>query len=175
MAKNALGMGREVVEGEVAFALRRAAVADRQQAGEPLIGFKVGGIGEQRIAVARLEMGADQQFETLFPGGRKFLVIFLDRRIGPHDAGQGVAVDDADGGMAELERLQRQLARMRAAAQEAVVGRDLQLGVHGQAAASSWMRASGTLRMVTPSAFNARRKVSSELTRVAEAASAQAA
>ena len=30
-----------------------------------------------------------------------------------------------------FERLQRQLARMRAAAQEAVVGRDLQLGVHG--------------------------------------------
>src|SRR5258708_38169369 len=168
-------MGREVVEGELAFALRRPAVADRQQAGEPLIGVEVGGIGEQRIAVARLETGADQQLETLFPRGRKLLVIFLDRRIGPHDASQGVAVGGADGGMAELERLQRQLARMRAAAQEAVVGRDLQLGVHGYAAASSWMRASGTPRMATPSVFNACRKVASAVTSVADAASAQAA
>src|SRR5258708_13764761 len=168
-------MGREVVEGELAFALRRPAVADRQQAGEPLIGVEVGGVGEERIAVGGLETGADQQLETLFPGGRKLLVIFLDRRIGPHDAGQGVAVGDADGGMAELQRLQGQLAWMRAAAQEAVVGRDLQLGVRGQAAASSWMRARGTLRMATPSARSARRKVSSVLTRVADAASAQAA
>ena len=62
--QDALGMGCEVVEGEVALALRRPAVADRQQAGEPLVGVEVGGIGEQRIAVARLEMGADQQLET---------------------------------------------------------------------------------------------------------------
>src|SRR5258708_22134915 len=168
-------MGSEVVEGELAFALRRPAVAHRQQAGEPLTSFEVGGIGEQRIAIARLEPGADQQLELFFRRGWMLLVVLLDRCIGPHDAGQGVAVGDADGGVAELERLQRQLARMRAAAQEAVVGRDLQLGVHDQAAASSWMRANGTLRMATPSARSASRKVSSVLTRVADAASAQAA
>ena len=59
----------EVVEGEIALALGRPAVADRQQAGEPLVGFEVGGIGEQRIAVARLETGADQQLELLFAAG----------------------------------------------------------------------------------------------------------
>ena len=128
--QDAFGMGREVVEGEVALPLRRPAVADRQQAGEPFVGFEIGGIGEQRIAVARLEAGADQQLESLFVRDRKFFVVFLDRRIGPHHAGQGVAVGDADGGVAEADRLQRQLARVRAAAQEAVVGRDLQLGVH---------------------------------------------
>src|SRR6266851_4612412 len=170
-------MGSEVVEGELAFALRCPAVAHRQQAGEPLISFEVGGIGEQRIAIARFEAGADQQFQALFFRDRvwKLFIVLLDSRKGPHDTGQGVAVGNADGGVTELDRLQRQLARMRAAAQEAVVGRDLQLGVHGQAAASSWMRASGTLRMATPSARSARRKVSSVLTRVADAASAQAA
>ena len=66
--QDALGMGREIVEGEVALALRRPAVADRQQARQPLVGFEVGGIGEQRIAVARLEAGADQQLDLFFSG-----------------------------------------------------------------------------------------------------------
>ncbi len=174
--QDAFGMGGEIVEGEVAGALGGAAVADRQQARQPLVGVEVGGIGEQRIAVARLETGADQELDLLFRRRRMLLVIFLDRRIGPHHAGQRVAVGDADGAVAEVERLQRELARMRAAAQEAVVGGDLQLGVHGPAqAASSWMRASDTPRMTMPSILSACRKVSSLLTRVADAASAQAA
>ena len=128
--QNALGVGCEIVEGEVALALGGAAVADRQQARQPLVGVEVGGIGEQGIAVARLEAGADQELGLLLRRRRMLLVIFLQRCIGPHHAGQRVAVGDADGGMAELDRLQRQLTRMRAAAQEAVVGRDLQLGIH---------------------------------------------
>jgi len=129
--QDALGMGCQVVEGEIALALRRPAIAGGQQARQSLVGFEVGGIGEQRIAVARLEAGADQQLDLLVRRCRMLLVIFLDRRIGPHHTGQRVAVGDADGGVAEVERLQHELARMRAAAQEAVVGRDLQLGVHG--------------------------------------------
>ena len=66
--QNVLGMGREVLEGEVALALRRPAIADRQQARQPLVALEVHRIGEQRIAVAGLEPGADQQLEPLFPG-----------------------------------------------------------------------------------------------------------
>src|SRR5262249_62051524 len=84
----------------------------------------------QRITVARLQPAADQEFYLSLWRGRDFLVILLDLRIGAHHARERVAVGDADGAVAEVDRLQHQLARMRAAAQEAVVGRDLPLGIH---------------------------------------------
>ena len=126
--ENAVGMGREIVEGEVALALFGATVAQRQEAGEPFVGGKVGWIGEQRIAVARLKAAAHQQFDAV---GILF-ALPTRRRKGPHDARQGVTVGDADGGVTEFDRPLHQFVRMRAAAQEAVVGRDLELGVvHG--------------------------------------------
>ena len=129
----ALGELREIIEGEIALALGGAAIARRQQARQPLVAVEVHRIGDQRIAVASLEPCTDQKLDPAFLGDRGVLVEFLDRRIGAHDARQRVAVGDADGVVAKLDRAPDELARMRAAAQEAVVGRDLEFGVvHAQ-------------------------------------------
>ena len=61
---------------------------------------------------------------------------FFSTLMAAHDAGQGVSVCDADGRQAEQLRLRDQLLGMRSAAQEGVVGRDLQLGVFRHVASS---------------------------------------
>ena len=123
-----LGMGGEIDEVDVALAFFGAPVAQGQQAAEALVGVEVGRIGEQRVAVARFEPAADQQFYPV-----DIAIVFVAcRRESAHDAGQGVAIGDADGGVAEFDRPLHEFLRMRAAAQEAVVGGDLEFGiVHG--------------------------------------------
>ncbi len=124
-------MSGEILEADVALAFLRAPVAQGQQAGQALVGLEIGRIDEQGAAVACLEAAADQQPD---PVARRILRVFLVARgrERAHHPRQRVAVGDADGGMAEFDRPLDQLLGMRAAAQEAVIGRDLQLGVvHG--------------------------------------------
>ena len=74
----------------------RAQLADGQAAGKPAIGFAVLRIGQDvRRAVAEHQPRADQQ---AWAASAQLLPGF----IGAHHAGQGVAVGDADGGMAQL-------------------------------------------------------------------------
>jgi hypothetical protein len=57
-------------------------------------------------------------------------------RVGPHDAGEGVAVGDADGGEAEFGRARNVFLRVGGAAPEGEVRGDGELGKrdHGRAA-----------------------------------------
>ena len=97
-----------------AVAFFGAAVADGEQAAEAAVGGAVGRVGEDvGRAVAEDEAGADVDREVQLFGLRE----------GADDAGDRVAVGDADGGVAERVRLLHQLARMRAAAQEGEVRR----------------------------------------------------
>ncbi len=109
-----------------AFALRRAAAAEAQQAREPSVGGAVDGEAEQAVAAGKIEPRADDELDAGF--------LRLDMRA--DHAGQRVAVGDGDGLQAERRRLEHQLLRVRAAAQEAEIGRDLKLGVIGHAAIS---------------------------------------
>ena len=101
-----LGMGRhhhqqqallpfeKIVESDMAFAFRGAQFSGAQQPAEAAIGGPVRGIGEDiGRAIDEDKACANQQ-----PG----LIFFdhLQRRIGAHDAGQRVAVGNADGGIA---------------------------------------------------------------------------
>jgi hypothetical protein len=114
------------------------AIALAQEPRQPLVTLHIHRIGEQRIAIERFQSRADDQLDPLFDRYRRqaflffLFVILVHRRIGAHDTGQRIAVGDADRVMAERDRLLDQLARMRAATQEAVVGGDLELGLtHG--------------------------------------------
>jgi hypothetical protein len=51
--------------------------------------------------------------------------------VGPDHAREAVAVGDAKGGQAERGRRGEELLRMAGAAQEGIVGGDLQLGIGG--------------------------------------------
>ena len=116
-----LGMGQEVLEGEAARALLGAPLAEREQAREAAIGGPVAQVAQDLGPVLRRQAGADEQ-----PQPR-----LLGRDMGAHHAGQGVAVGDAHGRVAERRGGRDQLLRMRGGAQKAVVGRNRQLGVGG--------------------------------------------
>ena len=126
----ALGRGLDIRQDQVAVALLRPALAQGQQPGEPAIGGPVAGIAEDLRPVPGHQAGADQKPQAGL----------LGRDMGAHHPGQAVAVGHPDGGMAEGRGGGDQLARMRAAAQEAVVGRDLQLGVTRQLGVARCLR-----------------------------------
>ena len=58
-------------------------------------------------------------------------LVLLGRPMRAHDAGQRIAVGDADGGEPQLRRLADHLVRMRRPAQEREVGGGYQLGEGG--------------------------------------------
>ena len=85
----------KIVESEMAFAFGRAQFAGAQQPAEAAIGCAIRGISENvGRAIDENKARANQQL------GPSFSLIACTRRIGAHDAGQGVAVGDADGGIA---------------------------------------------------------------------------
>ena len=112
----------------MAFALRRAAPAEGEQPREPAIGGAVGRIGEQARRVAQKSSRAPTMKRT--PS-------LLRRHMSAHHAGQAVAVGDREGREAERRRGDRQLLRMRGAAQEGEIGGRLQLGVGGASVVAS--------------------------------------
>ena len=103
----AFGILRQIVEGEIAFALCRAAIAGGQQPRQALVALDIHRIGEQGITVPRLQARADEKLDPLLLRGGMLVVVIPDRRIGAHHAGQGVAVGDADRVVAELDRRAR--------------------------------------------------------------------
>src|SRR4029077_10587631 len=125
----ALGEVEEVIQLEVAFALRDSLSVDPAlAAGEELAQSAIGG------AVARIDQNirrrihegdarSDQQFwRALDLGVFQFLV-------GAHHAGERVVIGNADGGKTELARLVHIGARIRAAAQEREIGSDADFGI----------------------------------------------
>jgi hypothetical protein len=122
----ALGMRQQLGQRELAGTLPGSALAEGQQAAEPGIGGPVGGKAQHLRPIARHQAGADDEAQPRL----------LGRHVGAHHAGQRVAVGDADGGQPQRLGRQHQLVRVRGPAQEAVVGRDPQLGIGGHGAGS---------------------------------------
>ena len=115
----AVAMGGEVGVVETAFALGRAAFTRCQKPRQPAVGGAVLGKGEQAHAVAKIEAAADDEADA----------DFLRRLICPHDTGDAVMVGNRDRPVAECRRGHDQFGRVRRAAQEREIGRDLQFGV----------------------------------------------
>ena len=115
----ALAMGDQVAPAEAAGPFPGAALAEGQQPAEPRIGCLVGRIDEDRDAIVEVEPAADDETHA----GR------LGSLVSAHHAGEGVAVDDAQGRNAEQARRREQLLGMRGAAQKGEVRGDLELRV----------------------------------------------
>jgi len=126
--EQALLPGQKIVEGENAFALGGARFAHAQEPAETAIGRAVRRVSEDvRRAVDEDETAAHEQT-------RRDAALFddlVDRLISPHDAGQRVAVRDADGRHAVERRRPHIFMRMRGAAQEREVRGDGELCISG--------------------------------------------
>ena len=108
-------MREQIVEMQDAFALLGAQIAEREQAGEPAPAGAVARIGEN---VGRA-VGEDQpRARVIFQ--REILLALGEMRA--HDAGDRIAVAEAEAGKADRLRLHHQLFRMRGAAQEGEIG-----------------------------------------------------
>ena len=115
-------MSEQIVEVQDAPALGRPPLAEGEQRAQPRVGGPVGRPAQKRGAAGQVEPAADQEPNALG----------LRRLVRPYDAGQAVAVGDRDAGQAQLAGTRHQLLRVRGTAQEAEVGRGLELGVaHG--------------------------------------------
>ena len=98
----------DIGQRQLAFAFLRPHLAQAEQPRQPAIAVAVDRISEQARRVGQVEPAADQRLQPRA----------LARAVHPHDAGERVAVGDADRVHAELERRQHQLDRVRRAAQE---------------------------------------------------------
>jgi hypothetical protein len=134
-----LGVVEEVGAGQEAVALRGAAVAEGEQAGEAAPGRAVDRIGDDvGGAVGEGEAGADDETEAVEAArsaivragperhdagaaGGLGLAHLLQRRMGAHHAGDGVAIGEAEAGEAEFDGAGDQFLRVRGAAQEGEV------------------------------------------------------
>ena len=113
----------QVAPGQVAAAMAGAGLAERQQPAQAPVAGPVQGVGQHRQAVAQGEAAAHDQADAdlLRPG------------VGAGDAGQAIVVGDGERLVPERLGLEQQFLDVAGAAQEGVVGGDVQLGVarHG--------------------------------------------
>ena len=123
----ALGMGDQIVEGQMALALGRAQIAERQQPAEPAVGGAILGIGED---VGRA-VGEDQPRARHDAQGADRGAVLARIDMGAHDPGERIAVGDAEPGEAEPRRLGDQLLGMRGPAQKREIRRRRQFGEAG--------------------------------------------
>ena len=98
----------DVGEADFALAFFGAHLAEAEQPRQPAIAVAIDGISEQARRIGEVEPAADQRLQPRTLAGA----------VHPDDAGERVAVGDPDRVIAELERGQRQLDRVRCAAQE---------------------------------------------------------
>ncbi len=112
----------QIGPSQLAPALAGAPLAAAEQPAQPGIGGAIGRIYQQRRRVAQVEPCAHHQPHSQLAG----------TLMRPGDAGQAVAVGEAERVVAECPRLQKQLLDVARAAQERVVGGDLELDrIHG--------------------------------------------
>ena len=105
------------------FLLMAAPFAEGEQPAEAGPGGAVGGVDEEGGRIGEGEPAAGDEAEAGFAAALE----------GAHHAGDGIAVGDADGGVAEVGGGFDQLLDVARAPQEAVVGGDLKLRVrHGR-------------------------------------------
>ena len=109
----------DVAEVERALALGRAQSTAGDQARKPRVGGAVGREQHNRGSIERREFGADQQVQLMLLRGH----------VGPHDAGQRVAVGDGQGRVAEFGGTLHQLFGVRRAAEKREVGEAVEFGV----------------------------------------------
>ena len=114
-----VGLRGEVVPAERARPLPGPALAQRQQPAQPGVGGSVNRVHQHRHAVRQIQPAADHQ-----PHAKLHRPLMR-----PHDSGQRVAIGDGECGQPHGVRLQQQLLHMAGAAEEGVVGGDLQFGV----------------------------------------------
>lgn len=116
---------RDIGPFKVASTLPCPAFADAEEPAHAAIGRPVSRIDQQRRPVREIEPTADNGADAGRPRGVP----------GPHDAGDRIAVDDAERGQLHARGRDEQLLRARRTAQEAEMGRDLQLDITGLALA----------------------------------------
>src|SRR3984893_15653854 len=110
-------MLEQIVEIKYAVTLLGAQVAVREQAAEPPPGRTVARIGED---IGRV-VGKDQARAGL-TGERQFL--FSLDEMGPHHAGDGIAIAEPDSIKPDMDCLQHQLLGMRGATQKGKIRGD---------------------------------------------------
>ncbi len=115
----ALGIVGQVAPLEMALRLSAAFLAQGQQTAQPGIGGAVGRIDQNRHAVDQIQTAADDEPDAGILGGL----------MGPHDAGQRIAVDYGQGLNAERRRLREQVVARAGAAQEREMAGRLQFGI----------------------------------------------
>ncbi len=110
---------QHLLEGEQARTLFGGDLSLSQQPAETSVGRPVRWIAKAREPVGRIEPRPHQEPQALL----------LRLAVGPHDAGERVAVGDADREMPERLRLDHQFARMRRPAQEGKIGGAVEFGI----------------------------------------------
>ena len=115
-------MREQIVEEQRAGALLGAALAEREQAGEPRPAGAVLRIGENvGSSIGEDEPRADGEPDAML----------LRRLVRAHDACDRIAVGDAEAREPELLRLRHQFLGMRRSPQEGEIGGDGEFGVGG--------------------------------------------
>ncbi len=123
----------QIIEAEAALAFVGREFAFAEQTAEPAIGGAVARIGQNvRRAVDEDETRPDQQFRP----GLQFRVFQFG--IGPHHAGQRIAVGDPDGRQAVFACPMHIFLRMGGAAQKREIGGDADLDI-----VRRWLNAAG--------------------------------
>ena len=120
-------LAQQIFQSDLALALGRPALAQREQPREPAIGLPVTGKSQQAGGIVKIEAHADQQPN---PG-------LARRHVGPHHPGKGVAVGNGHRLMPQGRRLGHQLLRMRGPAEEGEIAGHLKFGVAGHGVDSS--------------------------------------
>ena len=109
----------QVVPVELAGALAGAALADGEQAAEARISRTVDGIGQDGCTVGEVQPAADDQAHASL----------LRALMCTDDAGERIAVGDAERGQAEHGGLREQFLDVGSTTQEGVIGGCLKLGI----------------------------------------------
>ena len=119
-----LAMLEQIVEVQMALALGRAQVSLGQQPAQPPIGGAIPGIGEH---VGRaVDEASRAPVTTRKRADRRAVLARVDMRA--HDAGERVAIGDADPGEAQLGRARDEFLGVRSAAQKRKIRRRRELG-----------------------------------------------
>jgi hypothetical protein len=126
--EEAVLVGEQVMQREVAFTLRCTAFADGEQRGQVGVADAAGGKDE--------DVGREPVGETQSTSDRKGQAEPLRCDVGSHDPGERVAIGDRRRGMVECGRAFDELLGVAPPGEEREVRRDCKLGVlHARAAA----------------------------------------
>ncbi len=153
--QQSLAARRQVVPAEVEAAFAPAPLGQRQQPAQPGPGRAVHRIDQEGGSVPHIEPAAGHQPHAGLGGAL----------VRPRDARHAVAVGDPQRRQAEQLGLGEQLLRMAGAAQERVVGGDLQLGVgHQKTPCRNQRRLPVARSLPSPRRYSQKRRPSSSST-----------